>query len=71
MRRDEVTRCPWCGGELEIVTDGAISTVIAPGYFIVGRDHLRESWRPATFAACSACEFCQEIVHSRFTRRDT
>ncbi len=53
--------CPECGGVLQVVTDGLIGRVTAPGFFIVGRDTLTVRLDPAPFIACTACEFCIEV----------
>jgi hypothetical protein len=52
-------RCPECGAEAEKVRaeDGgkiAVLVVMRDGY------QLRRDVRPATFYACTACEWCSE-----------
>jgi len=56
------TACPLCGGVVQVVLDGLVSRLTAPGFFIVGRDELVYRLHPAPFAACSACEFCVEVT---------
>jgi hypothetical protein len=58
----EALTCPECGGLLALVTDGAIGRLVAPPFFIVGTSRLVEVRVPAPFVACTACEFCLEIV---------
>lgn len=49
--------CPDCGGQVEKVT-AAAGGVIEETVWTKGG--LRRKCRPATFWACTACEFCTE-----------
>lgn len=53
--------CPQCGGVLELVLDGEVAVPVHPGYHVQGSPlPYRMEQRP--FAACSACEFCIEVI---------
>jgi hypothetical protein len=51
-------KCPLCGAELELVTDGQVGVE----WFIpsTGRTELRLEARP--FGACPRCEFCVDLA---------
>jgi hypothetical protein len=52
-------RCPDCGGVLEKITaeqGGAVEETVWT------KGGLRRKARPATFYACSGCEFCSELA---------
>jgi hypothetical protein len=60
--------CPYCGGEAELVTDGAITTA---GLMTVkrsdrhphGTQHYSVTrWVP--FYACTRCEWCEEAARA-------
>ena len=58
-----IPRCPWCGGTFTIDEQAEKSVVMAPSYFVVERDQLREQTVPCIVAFCNGCEFCVEIGH--------
>lgn len=57
--------CPDCGGSIELVTDGQIGEWHAPAYSVRGQSNLRIVLRLAPFAACTRCEWCQEVVYRK------
>ena len=56
--------CPACGGVLELVADGAIAIPFAPAFHRRG-DPIPIRLVPRPFVACTACEHCEPITHTR------
>lgn len=52
--------CPECGSPLDIVERGEKGEHYAPAFHTRGQP-IPIRVRPATFAACTGCEFCMEI----------
>ena len=57
------TVCPSCGGRLQFIPDGLIGRPTVPGYFVIGRSTITTVWSRLPFLACTACEFCKEILN--------
>jgi hypothetical protein len=59
---DGLPPCPECRvGQIELVVDGAIGEMYAPGGFITIGRPLPWRWKWVPFGACNGCEFCIEI----------
>ena len=58
--------CPTCGGTLQYVIDGLIGIEYAPAFHTVG-DALPMRMEPRPFLACTACEYCVQVHHGRYT----
>lgn len=61
-----LTFCPDCGGELDLIVGGSIVESYPPGY-IFTTEISRVYERPAPFLACQSCEYCVETVPSVIT----
>ena len=56
------TTCPRCHGQAELVTDGKIVTDLLLQR--VGGVRYERIVREVSFYACTACEWCEEVVSS-------
>lgn len=56
--------CPDCGGQLELIRDGAIGSLTAPAIHRAGAQ-LPIVMRLAPFLACAGCEYCIEVTRKR------
>lgn len=52
--------CPECGAALQLVADGQTERQY-PGAFHVIGSRIESRVVPASFLACSGCEFCIEV----------
>jgi hypothetical protein len=63
--KDDAKSCPDCGSALELITaaeGGMVEESYFPKYPLRNEELPRRS-RPASFWACSGCEFCEEVSY--------